>query len=84
MVPVDDRRVLLCRTPTAIYAMNDRCPHAGLTLENAKIRGEQLLCPHHGARFHLRDGCFASAVTSNSLQMFAVKIVDDEIQFDFP
>jgi 3-phenylpropionate/trans-cinnamate dioxygenase ferredoxin subunit len=84
IAPVGERRVLLCRTSTAIYALEDRCPHAGLSLEGSKIRGDHLFCPHHGARFRLHDGCSASAVTPDPLRMFPVKIVGDEIQFDLP
>ena len=83
-VPIGEQQVLLCRTATAIYALEDRCPHAGLTLAAAKIRGEHLFCPHHGARFHLRDGCSASAVTTGSLRMFPVRVVEEEVQFDLP
>jgi 3-phenylpropionate/trans-cinnamate dioxygenase ferredoxin subunit len=84
IVPVGEIRVLLCRSTTAIYALENRCPHAGLSLEGAKIRGDYLFCPHHGARFNLRDGCSASPVTADSLRMFPVEVVEDAIQFELP
>lgn len=53
---VDGRSILLCRTATDVYAVDNQCTHALSPLEGGRIRGHQLYCPKHGACFDLRTG----------------------------
>ncbi|MET8428758.1 Rieske 2Fe-2S domain-containing protein [Nocardia sp. NPDC004860] len=41
-----------------LYAIDNRCPHRTRRLEDATVRGRDLICPGHGLRFKLagRDG----------------------------
>jgi nitrite reductase/ring-hydroxylating ferredoxin subunit len=48
--------VLVCLHREKVYAFENRCPHQGKPMDGAVIRNGQLVCPHHGARFHLETG----------------------------
>jgi nitrite reductase/ring-hydroxylating ferredoxin subunit len=40
----------------ALFAVEDRCPHAGATLSEGELAGSVLTCPRHGSQFDVRDG----------------------------
>lgn len=38
------------------YAVQRQCSHAALPLDEGRVRGASIVCPHHGARFELKSG----------------------------
>ncbi len=68
--------VLVCRSAGGVFAVENRCTHNGSPLEGGRIRGHILSCPVHGARFDLRDGSTAGALTKAPIRTFPVEIVD--------
>lgn len=44
------------RVQGALYALEDRCPHAGVALSGGSLEGEVLTCPGHGSQFDVRTG----------------------------
>ena len=39
-----------------LYAIADRCPHAGATLSCGEVESAVVTCPRHGSRFDIRTG----------------------------
>lgn len=39
-----------------LYAIENTCPHEGGTLSAGIVEGEEVICPLHGYRFHLKTG----------------------------
>jgi nitrite reductase/ring-hydroxylating ferredoxin subunit len=39
-----------------LYAIADRCPHAGATLSGGEVESAVVTCPRHGSRFDIRTG----------------------------
>ena len=39
-----------------LYAIADRCPHAGAALSGGEIESAVVTCPRHGSRFDIRTG----------------------------
>lgn len=39
-----------------LYAVADRCPHAGAPLSEGKVEGDVVICPRHGRRYDLKTG----------------------------
>lgn len=50
------RQVAIGRTTEGYFAMEDRCPHAGGSLGEGTLEGENVLCPIHGYAYHVRTG----------------------------
>ena len=50
------KRIALFRTPTGVYAADNRCPHQGYALKDGDIRGDVLTCAWHNWKFQLSDG----------------------------
>lgn len=40
----------------AVYAIEDRCPHAGAELSLGELNGTVLTCPRHGSQFDVCNG----------------------------
>jgi nitrite reductase (NADH) small subunit len=59
VVTVGDRDVAVFRSEGAVYAIDDRCPHAGASLSSGHVEDGCVTCPWHGWRFRLADGAWA-------------------------
>lgn len=53
---VEYRRVLLIQHDGERYLLEARCPHLEHPLIEARLQGDEILCPLHGYRFSLRTG----------------------------
>lgn len=61
------------------------CPHAGrlLSLPDGRVflhKGENILCPVHGATFNVLSGACTGGPAGDPLQQVPIRIVDDEIR----
>jgi 3-phenylpropionate/trans-cinnamate dioxygenase ferredoxin subunit len=79
-VTLGDTPVLLCRTATGVFAVADRCPHAGWPLREGRIRGESLVCPVHGARFALANGAPLAGPAQGKVATYRLRIEQGAIQ----
>ena len=55
-IEVGSRKLLLCRVGEAIYAIENRCPHVAIQLDQGRLDGPLLECPLHGGKLDVRDG----------------------------
>lgn len=81
---VNGRSVLVCRTGEGLFAIENRCAHAGETLTGGRLRAGIIACPHHGARFDLRDGRSLTPLTTKSLTRFPVREREGQIEVKVP
>lgn len=56
LVDLDGRAIALFRVDGQYYAIDDLCTHDGGPLVEGEIRGHEVECPRHGARFDVRTG----------------------------
>ena len=57
VVRVHDRlRVAIFRVGDAVYAIDDRCPHAGASLGEGPLAGGVVTCPWHGLMVDVTTG----------------------------
>lgn len=63
--------LLLCRDDGTLYALINRCPHAGAPLApDGRVRRGTVTCPLHGARFRLDSGECTGTAPHKPLRMF--------------
>jgi 3-phenylpropionate/trans-cinnamate dioxygenase ferredoxin subunit len=55
-VELSGRPILLARVEGQVYALDDTCSHAQVSLAGGWLDGHTVECPMHGAMFDLRDG----------------------------
>jgi 3-phenylpropionate/trans-cinnamate dioxygenase ferredoxin component len=73
-VRVDGVDVLLCRIDGRFYAVANRCSHAQQALHTGRLRGFEIMCPLHGARFDVRDGRCLAAPATVPIRTFPVHV----------
>ena len=71
---VEDVDVLLCRVDGRYFALANHCSHARQNLHTGRLRGYEITCPLHGAKFDIRDGRCIRAPATLSVQTFPVQI----------
>ena len=55
-VVIDDVPIALVRVDDEVFAVNDVCSHAEVSLSEGEVSGCQIECWLHGSRFDLRTG----------------------------
>lgn len=78
---VEGQSVLVCRTATGVFVVENRCSHQLAPLEGGKVKGFHLFCPKHGARFDLRTGV-PNQLAKTPIRVYAVDVSNDEIVID--
>lgn len=69
---VDGEEVLVCRVEGQFYALANRCSHASQALHTGRLKGYELVCPLHGARFDVRDGRCLKAPAREGVKAYRV------------
>ena len=73
-VKIEDVDVLICNVEGQFYAVHAQCSHARQSLVAGKLRGHQLSCPLHGARFDVRTGACLAAPAQRPIASFPVTL----------
>ncbi|MEZ5558999.1 MAG: non-heme iron oxygenase ferredoxin subunit [Pseudomonadales bacterium] len=76
---VDGVDVLLCRVDGRYFALANHCSHARQVLHTGKLRGFEITCPLHGARFDIRDGRCLAAPATQAVSTFPVLIENGKV-----
>lgn len=74
VVQVAGTEILLCNVEGQFYAVDAQCSHARQTLATGRLRGHQISCPLHGARFDVRTGACTAAPAKRPIRSFPVLI----------
>ena len=56
IVTVNGLEVAVFRYGSQLYALQNRCPHAGGSLGDGVVEGDEVICPLHAYRFNIRTG----------------------------
>lgn len=74
--------LLLCNVGGEYYAVADLCPHEDFPLSYGCLKGHDIECSLHGARFDVRDGAPTHEPADCVLRTFPVVIKHDEVFID--
>ncbi|TAL10666.1 MAG: non-heme iron oxygenase ferredoxin subunit [Nitrospirae bacterium] len=78
VVAVQNVEVALFNLEGAIYAIDNICQHAGGPLGEGKIKGDVVICPWHGYRYHIKTGQYVKN-PDMSVACYQVKVEDGKI-----
>jgi len=78
VVRVAGKDVALFNIDGTIYALDDACPHAGVSLGSSKLRGNIVTCRGHGFGYNVTTGRCVS-IEGLRARTHEVKIVAGEI-----
>ena len=72
-------KIVICNTGEGFCALVDECTHESLPLSQGQLKGNILICPHHGARFDVTTGAVTHPPAIVPIQTYEVKIENGEI-----
>lgn len=85
MVEQGGRKFLVCRSTKDVHATAGMCPHQVKSLDGARVRGETLMCLHHGASFRLDTGASLSfALTARPLAIYPSRLEGEVLHVSLP
>lgn len=76
--------VVLCRVGDRVFALENECSHQQVFLHRGFLRGCELVCPAHGARFDLETGQPRSGPAREPIMSFPVELIDGEVWITLP
>ena len=77
MARVGDRRVVVARTETGTYALDNACPHQGYGLSTGSLDGDLITCQWHNWKYCVKDG--TCEVGEEDVASHPVEIRDGEV-----
>jgi 3-phenylpropionate/trans-cinnamate dioxygenase ferredoxin subunit len=78
VVRVAGKDVALFNVDGNIYAIDDACAHAGVSLGSGKLRGNIVTCRGHGFRYDVITG-HCTSISGLRVASYPVSIVDGKI-----
>jgi 3-phenylpropionate/trans-cinnamate dioxygenase ferredoxin subunit len=71
--------VSVVRTAGEVFAINDICSHANVSLSEGEVDDCQIECWLHGSTFDLRTGKPSGPPATRPVPVYPVKIVGDDV-----
>lgn len=81
-VDVAGRAIALFNLGGEIYALDDECSHAQGPLSEGMIEGEEVECPWHAARFHIKTGAALAPPADCGVTSYPVRVVGDDVEVE--
>ncbi len=78
-VKAGNQRILVVNLNGEFYAIGDVCMHAGCSLSEGSLDGENVICPCHGSTYNVKTGNIVRGPTTKPEPTFAVKTEDNQI-----
>ncbi len=72
-------RFVLCHISSGIFAVADECSHDSAPISDGELRGEEIICPRHGARFNVKDGSVKAPPALVPIDTYETKVEGDDI-----
>ncbi len=60
-------------------AVENRCPHRDVPLDDGAVINGEIVCPLHGARFNLKTGAHQNPPATCGLRTFVVTVAGGEL-----
>ena len=78
-VIVDGHAVVLVNVGGEFFAIDDTCSHEEASLSRGTLSGEVVVCPKHGARFHVKSGRVLALPAVRSVAVYPVRVEDGDV-----
>ena len=78
-VVVEGEEVALAKVNGELLATSDVCSHEYVHLSGGWMEGEEIECPEHGSRFHMKTGEVANLPATQPIPVYDVKVEGEEV-----
>lgn len=72
-------RFVVAHTDGGYFAVADECTHDGAPISSGRVRGHEIMCTRHGARFDLKTGAVTAPPAIVPIDILTVKVDGDDI-----
>jgi 3-phenylpropionate/trans-cinnamate dioxygenase ferredoxin subunit len=72
-------RFLVAHTGEDFFAVVDECTHEAVPLSEGRVRGNEILCRAHGAKFDLKTGAVTAPPAIVPIETLEVDVRGDEV-----
>lgn len=83
-VEFEEETVIVINANGHFFCIADLCTHDDGPLEDGKLKGFEIECPRHGARFDIRSGAALSLPATSPVPTYKVKVSDGVIYIESP
>ena len=84
IVRLEDVPVAVFHLADGWYAIEDICTHDGGPVAEGRLDGTVIECPRHGATFDVRTGAALTFPAVSPVPTYAVRVVGDDVQVEWP
>jgi 3-phenylpropionate/trans-cinnamate dioxygenase ferredoxin subunit len=84
VVEAGDRRIAVCNTEDGFFAIDDLCSHDGGSLDQGELRGFEIECPRHGARFDVKTGKALCLPAVRGVRSYPTRLSGGTIEVEVP
>ena len=81
-VEVEGKRIAVFNLRDEFFAIDDTCPHAGASLSEGIVEGDEVECPWHSARFKIKSGAVTSPPSEEGVAKYNVRVTGDAIEVE--
>ena len=79
IVEAGGERIALCNVAGTFYAIQDLCTHDDGPLGEGNLKGDQVECPRHGARFDVKSGAAVRMPAIAPVRTYSVRVENGDI-----
>ena len=79
IIDLEVEYVLVLRTESGFWAIEDRCSHDDNELFGGEVVGKEIKCPRHGARFDLESGQALCLPAVRAVRTYNVVVSDQDV-----
>lgn len=78
---LDGTNIILIRTQHGVFALENRCGHMEVPLDDGKVEEGTVVCAVHGISFRLEDGSVSNRPWENctAMKTYDISLKDDVI-----
>ena len=79
---VGEKRIAVFNKDGSFYAIDDTCPHAGASLAEGDLEGNNVICPWHYAEFSLESGEVGCPPAAAGVQCYKVVVEEEDLKVE--
>lgn len=82
VLTIEGKRIALFNLEGQFYALDDTCTHAGGSLGEGSIGGDEVECPWHGSRFNIETGEVTGPPAFENVARYNVRVTGDDVEVE--
>ncbi|MBU0983547.1 MAG: non-heme iron oxygenase ferredoxin subunit [candidate division Zixibacteria bacterium] len=72
-------RFVIAHNDEGFFAVADECSHDSAPIRDGRLRGNEIMCTRHGARFDLKSGAVTAPPALVPIETLEVKVEGNDI-----